>query len=107
VRGGPEENFDREYIWQDEIPQPLADPERLPLAALAGRLSPPLLLTGPGLNLYGDFLKKNLSPEITWAPGERRYPRAATIARLGALRLSQGLSIPPRQLTPMYLRPAL
>lgn len=91
----------------EELPQPLAEPQRLPVAALPARLQPPLLLTGPGLNAYGDFLKKLLSPEISWAPPERRLPRAATIARLGRLRLQQGLTIAPQHLVPTYLRPAL
>ena len=91
----------------EELPHPLAGPQRLPVAALPDRLHAPLLLTGPGLNAYGAFLQKHLSPEITWAPPEMRHPRAATIARLGRLRLAQGLTIPPPQLTPTYLRPAL
>jgi tRNA threonylcarbamoyladenosine biosynthesis protein TsaB len=91
----------------EEFPQPLGEPQRLPVAALPPRLQPPLLLTGPGLNAYGDFLKKQLSPEIIWAPPERRHPRAATIARLGRHRLRQGLTIAPPQLVPTYLRPAL
>ena len=90
-----------------EIPQPLPEPQRLPVAALLTRLQPPLLLTGPGLNAYGAFLQEHLPPEISWAPPEMRHPRAATIARLGRLRLQQGLTAPPQQLTPAYLRPAL
>jgi tRNA threonylcarbamoyladenosine biosynthesis protein TsaB len=90
-----------------ELPQALAEPRRLAVAALPGQLKPPMTLTGPGLNAYGDFLEKRLSPEITWAPPSRRHPRAATIARLARLRLEQGLAVAPQQLTPTYLRPAL
>jgi len=90
-----------------EFPQELSEPQRLPVAALPSRLQPPLLLTGPGLEAYGDFLKKHLSPEIAWAPPERCHPQAATIARLGRFRLQQGLTIAPPQLVPTYLRPAL
>lgn len=90
-----------------ELPQPLTEPQRLPVTALPSRLQPPMLLTGPGLDAYGDFLEKHLSPEISWAPPEMRHPRAATIARLGRLRLEQGLTAFPQQLTPTYLRPAL
>jgi tRNA threonylcarbamoyladenosine biosynthesis protein TsaB len=91
----------------EERPQPLEEPQRLPVALLPSRLHAPLLLTGPGLNAYGDFLGRHLDLGITWAPPEMRHPRAATIARLGRLRLEQGLTIPPPQLTPTYLRPAL
>jgi tRNA threonylcarbamoyladenosine biosynthesis protein TsaB len=90
-----------------ELPQAQEEPIRLPVAALPSRLQPPLLITGPGLNAYEDFLKKHLSPEITWTPPEWRYPRAATVARLGRLRLVQGRAVAPQHLTPSYLRPAL
>ena len=91
----------------EEFPQTLAEPLRLPVAELPARLKPPLLLTGPGLSVYEDFLRPHLSPAITWAPQERRYPQAATIVRLGRLRLEQGQTASPPQLTPTYLRPAL
>ena len=91
----------------EEFPQTLAEPLRLPVAELPARLKPPLLLTGPGLSVYEDFLGPRLSPAITWAPPERRYPRAATILRLGRLLLKQGQTVSPPQLTPTYLRPAL
>ncbi|OGP70286.1 MAG: tRNA (adenosine(37)-N6)-threonylcarbamoyltransferase complex dimerization subunit type 1 TsaB [Deltaproteobacteria bacterium RBG_13_60_28] len=95
------------FNCQGELPQPLTEPQRLPVTALPSRLQPPMLLTGPGLNAYGDFLEKHLPPEISWAPPEMRHPRAATIARLGKFRLEQGLTASPQQLTPSYLRPAL
>ncbi|MHB8068051.1 MAG: tRNA (adenosine(37)-N6)-threonylcarbamoyltransferase complex dimerization subunit type 1 TsaB [Desulfobaccales bacterium] len=91
----------------EEFPQALSEPQRLPVAALPALLNPPLLLTGPGLNVYGEFLGKHLSPAITWAPPSMRHPQAATIARLGRIRLQQGLTVPPQQLVPAYLRPAL
>ncbi len=95
------------FQCQEELPRSLAGPQRLPVAALPARLQPPLLLTGPGLDAYTEFLRQHLDPEITWAPPEMRLPRAATIARLGRLRLQQGLIIAPQQLVPTYLRPAL
>jgi tRNA threonylcarbamoyladenosine biosynthesis protein TsaB len=95
------------FLCPEELPQSLGEPQRLAVAALPARLHPPLLLTGPGLNAYGDFLKEHLAPEIAWAPPEKRHPRAATIARLGRHRLQQGLTMPPQQLVPTYLRPAL
>jgi len=88
-------------------PQPLLEPQRLPVALLPARLKPPLTLTGPGLNAYGDFLKETLPPQIQWAPPQIRHPRAATVARLALPRLARGLTASPAQLTPIYLRPAL
>ncbi|RJR44825.1 MAG: tRNA (adenosine(37)-N6)-threonylcarbamoyltransferase complex dimerization subunit type 1 TsaB [Deltaproteobacteria bacterium] len=91
----------------EELPTAQGEPQRLPVSDLPSLLRPPLLLTGPGLEAYGDFLKQHLSPEIAWAPPDLRHPQAATIARLGRLRLEQGLAVAPQQLTPAYLRPAL
>lgn len=95
------------FLCPGEHPQPRQEPLRLPLTALPALLHPPLLLTGPGLNAYEDFLRQHLSPEITWAPPSMRHPRAATIARLGRRRLEQGLTVSPPELVPTYLRPAL
>jgi tRNA threonylcarbamoyladenosine biosynthesis protein TsaB len=95
------------YRCPEEAPQLLRGPERLAVADLPVRLAPPMLLTGPALNAYEGFLKQSLPPEIPWAPPEMRHPRAATVARLGRTRLLQGLTTPPAQLTPTYLRPAL
>ncbi len=87
--------------------QEAAPPRRLPVAALPPRLTPPLRLTGPGLEAYADFLRERISPEIAWAPPELRFPRAATLAGLARLRLALGLTAAPAQLAPLYLRPAL
>lgn len=95
------------YRGTQAQPEPLADPVRLPVSLLPQRLKPPMVLTGPGLNAYGDFLKKALPPDLHWAAPELRHPRAATVARLARRRLEQGLTAPPHQLVPTYLRPAL
>jgi len=95
------------FSCRQERPEPLDDPIRLPVSDLPPRLAPPLTLTGPGLNAYGDFLEEALPQDIHWAPPEVRYPRAVTVARLARWRLGQGLTIAPAQLTPTYLRPAL
>ncbi|MFI5331702.1 MAG: tRNA (adenosine(37)-N6)-threonylcarbamoyltransferase complex dimerization subunit type 1 TsaB [Desulfobaccales bacterium] len=90
------------YRCPAERPQVLAEPIRLPLAELARRLTPPLLLTG--------FLVSSLTlPQegVSLAPPERRFPRASTVARLARQRLEAGLTTPPERLVPTYLRPAL
>jgi tRNA threonylcarbamoyladenosine biosynthesis protein TsaB len=85
----------------------LEGPQRLPVGELAARLAAPLLLTGPGLETHREALTAQLAPEITLAPPESRWPRAATVARLARRRLEAGLTANPAQLTPTYLRPAL
>jgi len=95
------------FDCRGEVPEPLGEPERLAVADLPQRLSPPLTLTGPGLTPYEDFLSEHLSPDIRLAPHSLRYPRAAQVGRLGLWRLARGLTVAPPQLTPLYLRPAL
>jgi tRNA threonylcarbamoyladenosine biosynthesis protein TsaB len=95
------------FSCREAQPRSLADPIRVAAAALPPYLLPPLLLTGPGLTAYRESLKGLLSPDLTWAPEEWRYPRASTVARLGRGRLGQGLTVAPEKLTPTYLRAAL
>lgn len=95
------------FLCPGDDPQTVESPRRLPLTDLPPRLKPPLMLTGPGLNAYDDFLQKTVPPEVAWAPPEMRFPRAATVARLARRRLEQGLTAAPAQLVPLYLRPAL
>ena len=95
------------YRCPVDRPQVEAEPVRLPLAELASRLTPPLVLTGPGVEILAAFIQGQFSDGITLAPPERRYPRAATVARLAQSRLEQGLTASPQQLAPTYLRPAL
>jgi tRNA threonylcarbamoyladenosine biosynthesis protein TsaB len=95
------------YICPEDRPQVLGGPLRLPLADLLPRLTPPLTLTGPGLEVYREVLTPQLSPEIALAPPEMCRPRATTLARLALDRLAQGDTADPAQLVPTYLRPAL
>jgi tRNA A37 threonylcarbamoyladenosine modification protein TsaB len=88
-------------------PQVLEEARRLPAADLRARLSPPLILTGPGLDAYADMLTPQLPPKVAVAPPELRAPRAPILARLARQRLKQGLTANPAQLVPIYLRPAL
>jgi tRNA threonylcarbamoyladenosine biosynthesis protein TsaB len=91
------------YRCPADRPQEVEAPVRLPLAALIPRLTPPLLLTG----LVAPLLDAALPKGVSLAPPELRDPRAATVARLARLRLEAGLTVPPQQLIPTYLRPAL
>ena len=96
------------FLLKGEFPEVLQDPVRLAWRDVSARLRPPMLLTGPGLEVYaGALTAEGLSPEILLAPAEMRHPRAATVARLALRRLKEGRTASPRQLAPMYLRPAL
>jgi len=93
------------FDCQGEFPASLGEPERLSATHLPARLKPPLLLTGPGVRPHRDSLA--LAPGIVMAPEDAWHPSAAAVGRLGRRRLAQGLTVPPPQLTPLYLRPAL
>lgn len=95
------------FDCRGEVPEPLGEPERLAATALAENLQPPLLLTGPSLTAHEDLLSPILPPGISLAPADTRLPRAAWVGRMGYRRLNLGLTVPPPQLTPLYLRPAL
>lgn len=95
------------FDCRGEFPEPLGQPERLAAAALSGRLAPPVLITGPALMPYQDFLLEHLAPGALFAPEDQWRPRTAWVGRLGRRRLAQGLAAPPPQLIPLYLRPAL
>jgi tRNA threonylcarbamoyladenosine biosynthesis protein TsaB len=95
------------FACPEDQPQVLEGPLRLAAADLPPRLPRPMLLTGPGLEVHLGVLTPHLSPEITLAPPELRWPLAPTLARLAGHRLKQGLIANPAQLVPIYLRPAL
>ena len=91
----------------EDRPQVLEGPLRLQASELPARLRQPLRLTGPGLEVYREVLAPLLPPGISFAPVEMRLPRASTLAHLARHRLKLGLTAPPAQLVPTYLRPAL
>jgi tRNA threonylcarbamoyladenosine biosynthesis protein TsaB len=95
------------FDCRGEFPVALAPPERLAAVDLPGRLEPPVVLTGPGIKPHQDFLTEHLAAGALLAAEGLWLPRAAMVGRLGRRRLAQGLAVPPPQLTPLYLRPAL
>jgi len=95
------------FCCRGETPEPLGDPERLPVGQLPARLRPPLILTGPGLSTYEALLRPLLPPGTLLAPPEVRHPQAATLARLARERLARGQTTAPGELLPTYFRPAL
>ena len=64
----------------EEFPQTLAEPLRLPVAELPARLKPPLLLTGPGLSVYEDFLGPRHHPPPGPPASETRPDRLSAAA---------------------------
>ena len=63
------------------------------------------LFAGDGLQQYGAKLRRLVQRPIVTAPEELWYPRAATVARLGAQLLIRGKRDDIQQLTPRYMYP--
>ena len=58
---------------------------------------------GSGWGAYGPVLTERLGHRVKLALPER-FPRAGSVARLGALAFRQGTALPPEQALPVYLR---
>lgn len=93
------------YRCPGDTPERSGDYLRLSPEKLAERVTAPTILTGPGLERYGDFLKARLADFGYWAPPELRHVRASILARLGRRQLAHGPLPSVDQLTPLYLRP--
>lgn len=63
------------------------------------------LFTGDGLGVYQQALQRRLRRRLRIAPGELWWPRASTLARLGADAFAAGQRMDPTMLRPRYLYP--
>lgn len=86
--------------------QPLSDYLLLEPAALAARIQEPTVITGPGLERYGQVFRELLGELAILPPAEYRHVRAGVLARLGLEELEAGRLPDLEALTPFYLRPA-
>ncbi|MBI4355203.1 MAG: tRNA (adenosine(37)-N6)-threonylcarbamoyltransferase complex dimerization subunit type 1 TsaB [Candidatus Omnitrophica bacterium] len=81
-------------------------PDRLTTwEAACSRLRSPTLFLGDGVAVYGRQLRQALGRRALCAPEELWYPRAATVARLGAARFARGVRDDARELVPNYQFP--
>jgi tRNA threonylcarbamoyladenosine biosynthesis protein TsaB len=95
------------YRCPEDQPHTITAPVRLPASQLPALMAPPLLLTGPGLDVCREVWEDALPAGVSLARPELRAPRAAIVAHLARQLLSQGRTASPAQLVPTYLRPAL
>ena len=86
---------------------PQRDSEYLlgPLDEVVSHIKEPTLFVGDGCALYRDRLVERLGAKAQFAPSELWWPGAATLARLGRLRLARGERDDPQRLVPLYLYP--
>ena len=76
-----------------------------PISEILSHIHEPTVFLGDGCALYRDQIVQRVGDRASFAPPELWLPRAATLARLGRERLTQGLRDDPSQLVPLYLYP--
>jgi len=76
-----------------------------PVDEVLALINEPTIFLGDGCALYRDRMTQRLGERASFAALELWLPRAATLARLGRQRLSQGQRDDPASLVPMYLYP--
>ena len=76
------------------------------IAALRALLTRGTLLVGDGARVYAAAIRRQLKRSPVVAPQELWWPRAATVARLGAAALARGRRADPITLMPRYLYPS-
>ncbi len=89
-------------ICADGTPRPLGVPLAISPADLAGRLTEPVLLAGPGAAAYRDFFAGFADVHILPAPFSSL--RAATVGFLAGDMLGQGRTMEPATPAPLYVR---
>lgn len=70
----------------------------------AAGLQEPVLLCGSGAQLYRDAIERVCTAGHHFAPDMNARPRAAMLARIALKRLEAGLTQPPAQVLPGYVR---
>jgi tRNA threonylcarbamoyladenosine biosynthesis protein TsaB len=87
------------YRWTGQAMRREWEYLALPPAALAARLTEPVVVLGDGAAAVA-------SPHARPAPAHRRGPSPAAVGVLGIARLTAGETVPAADLTPIYLRPS-
>ena len=75
-----------------------------PIDDFLGKVKEPTIFLGDGCSLYRERILERC-PEAEFASQELWLPKAATLGRLGAQRLTKGKPDDPSRLVPMYLYP--
>ena len=94
------------YQWQGERLNKLSRGCLETIASLHPWLKRGTLFLGDGVEAYAATLRRRLTRRLVIAPRELWWPRAVTVARLGAAALARGRHVDPKTLTPVYLYPS-
>lgn len=87
-----------------ESPEKITDDMALDPAALAGMITEKTVFIGDGVNIYRDFLMKQVGGLYNEAPLPLQLPRASNVALLALKRLEKGDVDDPFALVPRYIR---
>ena len=85
--------------WIKSLPEDIVNP-----ADLAGTVTEQAIFCGEGLLIHGDTLKNAISPKAKMIKYTGPSPRLWALAKLGAMRLQQGLPDDASLLQPLYVR---
>ncbi len=87
----------------DEL-QKLSPDWVLPPRDLCTRIHEETIFVGNGIEVYGDFFRRELGPLALFAPPELCLPRASNIARLSLPKFKAGETLDLFSFTPVYIR---
>lgn len=93
------------YRWHEDRMQRLWEYLALSPRAVAGRLEPPLIVVGDGVEACLPFLS-HLGEGLRVAPASHTAPSAAVVGQLGRRVLAAGMAVAAESLEPLYLRPS-
>ncbi len=93
------------YAPDAHTPKRQSDYLLAPVAEVLAQITQPTVLLGDGAILYRDQIIERIGERAEFASVEFAFPRAATLARLGAERLANGQRDDASTLVPMYLYP--
>lgn len=78
----------------------------IPPADLVKQIHEKTIFLGDAVDVYRDFITENLGELALFAPDAQRYPRAATVAEIGLLKLKSGEHLDIASAEPIYIRPS-
>ena len=94
------------YQWNGERLHKLSRDALATIESLHPLLKRGTLFLGDGVEAYAAMLRRRLKRRLVIAPRELWWPRAVTVARLGAAALARHRHVDPKTLTPIYLYPS-
>ena len=84
-----------------QVPYQVVPPDKL-----VKQIDEKTIFLGDAVDVYRDFVSKELGELALFAPDAQRLPRAATVAEMGLLKLKAGEHLDIAAAEPIYIRPS-